>query len=139
MITINWNPSPGEMRRWAAILAAAMGVVGSFFYFVNWGIFADGQGFAKFLWAFAAFALVTGITGTKLGLPAYWAWMGFVYLVSSAISYSALTLAYLLVVTPMALLARVIGRDRLQLRNTDVPTYWHDLSDRPRHQPERQF
>lgn len=139
MITINWNPSPDEMRRWAAILGIALGAVGSLFYFVDWGIFTDGQGFAKFLWAFGTFALTTGITGTKLGLPAYWVWMGFVYLVSSAIGYGALILVYFLVVTPMGLLARLLGRDRLQLRNTGAPTYWHCLSDRPRHQPERQF
>jgi len=138
MTTINWNPSPKEMRHWAMILPIALGVVGSLFYFVNWGIFANGQGFAKFLWAFGAFSLLTGITGTKLGLPAYWAWMGFVYLVSSLIGYVALSLVYFLVVTPMALLARMLGRDRLQLRNADAQTFWQKLPTQP-HQPERQF
>lgn len=139
MTTINWHPSPREMRHWAAILAVALGLVGSLFYFVDWGIFSNGQSFAKFLWGFGAIALVTGLTGTKLGLPAYWAWMGFVFLVSSLIGYTALTLVYLGVVTPMALIARFAGRDRLQLRRANATTYWHNLTDRPPHQPERQF
>lgn len=120
------------------ILPIALGVVGSLFYFVNWGIFANGQGFAKFLWVFGAFSLLTGITGTKLGLPAYWIWMGFVYVVSSLIGYGALSSVYFLVVTPMALLARLLGRDKLQLRAADAQTLWHELPKQP-HQPERQF
>jgi len=138
MTTINWKPSPKEMRHWAVILAVALGVVGSLFYFVNWGIFANGQGFAKFLWTFGAIAFVTGITGTKLGLPAYWAWMGFVYVVSSLIGYTALSLVYFLVVTPMSALARLLGRDRLQMRNSQAQTFWHDLHKQS-HLPERQF
>jgi hypothetical protein len=139
MTTINWTPSPREMRQWALIMAPALGLVGSLFYFVDWGIFSGGRGFAKFLWSFGAFAFATGITGTKLGLPAYWAWMGFVYVVSSVITYSALTLVYVGVVTPLALLARLLGRDRLQLRTRGQQSYWHALDPTRGHNPERQF
>ncbi len=139
MTTINWHPSPREMRQWALLMAPALGLVGSLFYFVDWGIFSGGQGFAKFLWGFGAFAFVTGITGTKVGLPAYRAWMGFVYVISSAITYTALTLVYFGVVTPLALLARLIGRDRLQLRTRGQATYWYPLDPTKPHHPERQF
>ena len=139
MTTINWKPSPREMRQWAMILAPALGLVGSLFYFVDWGIFSGGQGFAKFLWSFGALAFATGITGTKLGLPAYCVWMGFVYVVSSVITYTALTLVYLLVVTPLALLARLLGRDRLQLRASGRGSYWHSLEKHRQHDPDRQF
>ena len=139
MTTINWHPSPREMRQWALTMALALGLVGSLFYFVDWGIFSGGQGFAKFLWTFGAFAFLTGITGTKLGLPAYWGWMGFVYVINSAITYTALTLVFFGVVTPLALLARLLGRDRLQLRTRGQATYWHVLDPAKPHHPERQF
>ena len=139
MTTINWSPSPREMRQWVLIMAPALGLVGSLFYFVDWGNFYGGQGFAKFLWSFGAFAFVTGITGTKLGLPAYWAWMGFVYVISSVITYSALTLVYRGVVTPLALLARLLRRDRLQLRTRGQQSYWQALDNSRPHNPERQF
>ncbi len=139
MTTISWSPSAREMRQWALIMAPALGVVGSLFYFVDWGIFSGGQGFAKFLWSFGALAFVTGITGTKLGLPTYRLWMGFVYIISSAITYSALTLVYFGVVTPLALFARLLGRDRLQLRSRGQSTYWHALDRARAHHPERQF
>ncbi len=136
---INWSPSPREMRQWALIMAPALGSVGSLFYFVDWGIFSGGQDFAKFVWGFGALAFVTGITGTKLGLPAYWAWMGFIYIISSVITYSALTLVYFGVVTPLALFARLLGRDRLQLRSRGQSTYWYTLDPARAHNAERQF
>lgn len=139
MTQINWHPSPREMRVWATTLAAALGVVGSLFYFVDWGIFSGGQRFAVFLWGFGAFALLTGITGTKLGLPAYWLWMGFVWVVSWLITHIALTSVFLFVVTPLALMARLIGRDRLQLRRRATGSYWQTLDSTQRHNPERQF
>ncbi len=127
------------MRRWAWILALALGAMGSLFYFVDWGIFAGGRGFARFLWGFGAVAFLTGITGTKLGLPAYWTWMGFVCIVSSVIGYTALAAVFFLVVTPLALGARVFGRDRLQLRSRGAATCWQKLEASPRSNPERQF
>ncbi|MBE2179983.1 MAG: hypothetical protein IAE97_05890 [Chthoniobacterales bacterium] len=139
MTKINWHPTPPEMRRWAWILALALGAMGSLFYFVDWGIFAGGRGFARFLWGFGAVAFLTGITGTKLGLPAYWAWMGFVYIVSSVIGFTALAAVFYLVVTPLALGARMFGRDRLQLRSRGSATYWQKLGTVPRSNPERQF
>jgi hypothetical protein len=139
MTHINWNPSSAEMRRWAVTVALALSVVGSLFYFVDWGIFSGGRGFARFLWSFGALAFFTGITGTKIGLPAYWAWMGFVKAVSTVIGYTSLTVVYYLVVTPMALCARLIGRDRLQLSSRGCSTYWRNLDVERPHSPERQF
>lgn len=139
MTKINWRPSPAEMRCWAWTLAPALGVMGALFHFLDWGIFAGGRGFARFLWAFGAVAFSTGITGTKIGLPAYWAWMAFVYAVSSVIGYTALTLVYLLVVTPLALAARLFGRDRLQLRSHCAATCWNRPEPVPRRNSERQF
>jgi len=139
MTQINWHPSPREMRTWAALLTLALGVVGSLFYFVDWGIFSGGRGFANFLWSFGAFAFLTGITGTKLGLPAYWLWMGFVWTVSWIITHVALAAVFFLVVTPLSLIARLIGRDRLQLRRKSTGSYWQSLGSAQRHNSERQF
>ena len=127
------------MRQWALIMAPALGLVGGLFWFVDWGLFAGGRGFAKFLWSFGSFAFLTGITGTKLGLPAYWAWMRFVFVVSWIITHVSLALVYFLVVTPLGLLARLIGRDKLDLRAGQRSTYWYSLTELPPRNPERQF
>jgi hypothetical protein len=139
MITINWHPSPAELRRWAVTVAAALGVSGSLFQFVDWGMFRAGHGLAPWLWGFAAFALVTAGTGTRLGLPAYWTWMGFVTVVGTTIGVAALGAVFFLVVTPIGLAARLLGRDRLQIRRPPAAaSLWHPLPE-PRHDPRRQF
>lgn len=129
MNTINWRPSPRELRRWAFTIAAALGLMGSLFSFVDWGIFAGGRRFGVGLWAFGLFALLTAGTGTAIGLPAYWAWMGFVHVVSSVIGYASLSAVFLLAFTPMAAIGRLLGRDRLQLRATEQPSYWRPLDE----------
>ena len=137
MNTINWRPTSGELQRWAVTTACALGFTGSLFYFLNWGIFAGGQRFALCLWSFGCFALLTAGTGTALGLPAYWAWMGFVHVVSSAIGYVSLSAVFLLAFTPMGIISRLLGRDRLQLRAINRPTYWQPLDES--HDSLRQF
>ena len=138
MTTINWSPTPRELRQWALLMGLALGSIGGLFYFSDWGIFRGGEGLAKFLWGFGALALVTGLTGTKLGWPAYRLWMAFVYAMSWSIGHLALALVYFLVVTPLAWVARLTGRDRLQLRTQQPDSCWHALSGR-QHHPEKQF
>jgi len=137
--TPDWNPSPRDLRRWAAVVGPALAAVGALFHFVDWGVFAGGQALAKFLWGFGAVCFVTGITGTKLGLPAYRLWTGFVYSVSSVIAFVSLALVYFAVVVPLALLARIIGRDRLRLRSRGETTCWQQLAPDRAHDPERTF
>ena len=139
MITIDWHPSPTHLRRWAVTIAASLGVSGSLFRFVDWGVFRAGHDLAPFLWGFAAVTLVTAGTGTRLGLPAYWAWMGFVWLVGTALGTAALAAVFFLVVTPLGLAARLAGRDRLELRRpAPGASLWRPLPQAP-HDPARQF
>lgn len=139
MITIDWRPSPGHLRRWAVSVAAGLAVSGSLFRFVDWGPFRFGHGLAPWLWGFAILALVTAGTGTRVGLPAYWAWMGFVWLVGTLIGVATLAVVYFLVVTPLGLAARIAGRDRLALgRPPRDASLWQPLPATP-HDPSRQF
>jgi hypothetical protein len=139
MITINWEPSPAELRRWALRTALALGVMGALFRFVDWGVFRAAQPMGLVLWGFGAFALATAGTGTRIGLPAYWAWMGFAWTVANVIGTAALAVTFFLVITPLAVGARLLGRDRLQVH---VPpkgqSMWKPLPRTP-HDPERQF
>ena len=139
MITINWHPAPAELRRWGVTVAAALAVSGSLFQFVDWGMFRAGHGLAPWLWGFGLVALVTAGTGTRLGMPAYWLWMTFVFLVGTTIGTLALAVVFFLVVTPLALAARLAGRDRLGLRRPSPgATLWYPLRQVP-HEPARPF
>ncbi|MFM7185940.1 MAG: hypothetical protein ACKO4Z_14400 [Planctomycetota bacterium] len=139
MITIDWHPTPSHLRRWAVTVAAGLGVSGSLFQFVDWGLFRAGHGLAPWLWGFGLFALATAGTGTRLGLPAYWAWMGFAWTVGTAIGIAALAGVFFLVVTPLGLAARLAGRDRLALRRPPPEaSLWRPLPAAA-HDPARQF
>ena len=138
MIVIDWNPDRRALRRWGIAMAVAMAVVGSLFRFVDWGMFRAGHGMAPFLWAFGALALVTAGTGSRIGRPVYLAWMGFAWLVGTALGTLALAIVFYGVVTPLALVARAMGRDRLDVRADRRTTRWHALPQAA-HDPERQF
>lgn len=139
MITIDWHPSPAHLRRWAVTVAAGLAISGSLFQFVDWGVFRAGHALAPWLWGFGLFALVTAGTGTRLGLPAYWAWMGFVWAVGTLVGTLALAAVFFLVVTPLGLAARLAGRDRLCLRRPALEaSLWCPLPATA-HDPARQF
>ena len=139
IVTIDWHPDARHLRRWAIFTAIALGAVGALFRFVDWGAFAAARPIAPFLWGFGAYALVTAGTGTRAGLPAYWAWMAFAWAVGTALGTVALGAVFYGVVTPMGLLARMVGRDRLELRREPgTRSMWRPLPAH-RHDPERQF
>jgi polyferredoxin len=138
MIVIDWNPDRRALRRWGIAMAVAMAVVGSLFRFVDWGVFRAGHGMVPFLWAFGALALVTAGTGSRVGRPVYLAWMGFAWLVGTVLGTLALALVFYGVVTPLALVARAMGRDRLDVRADRRTTRWHPVPQAA-HDPERQF
>lgn len=138
MIVIDWNPDRRALRRWGIAMAIAMALAGSLFRFVDWGVFRAGQGMAPFLWAFGAIALVTAGTGSRAGRPVYLAWMGFSWLVGTILGTLALALVFYGVVTPLAIAARLAGRDRLDIRADRRSSRWHPLPQAP-HDPQRQF
>jgi hypothetical protein len=61
--------------------------------------------------------------------------MGFVYAVSSILGFAVLSLVFFLVLTPIALAARMCGRDRLRLRSGAGA--WLPVAGG--HDPQRQF
>jgi len=139
MITIDWHPEPAHLRRWAFTVASGLAVSGSLFQFVDWGIFRAGHAIAPWLWGFGAVALVTAGTGTRFGLPAYWLWMAIVWLIGTTIGTLALAAVFYLVVTPLGMVARLVGRDRLRLGRppADV-SLWQSLPQAS-HDPSRPF
>lgn len=139
MITIHWHPNSSELRRWALLLAPALGVMGTVLYFEAFGLLPGVRRMAFVLWGFGAFALATAGTGTRIGLPAYWLWMGFVFVVGTVIGTVALGVVYYLVLVPTAIVARLMGRDRLRLREPRGASMWMPIANGGRHDPERQF
>ncbi len=67
------------------------------------------------------------LTGTRAGRPGYLLWMGIAFVMGNVVSRVILAVVYFLVVTPMGLVARATGRDKLALRARGRGTHWVDL------------
>ena len=135
MVHIEWHPAPRELRRWAVVMLAGTGLGGCVFHFLF-----DQPLAARVLWTFGVVSFATGLTGTIVARPFYLFWMGFVWIVSTTLGTLALAVVFYCVVTPIGLVARLLGRDRLRLRrpSTTVSSFWEktpplraDRFDRP--------
>lgn len=82
------------------------------------------------LWLIAVGIVVgaIGLTGTRLALPFYWAWLGIAYVMGNVMSRVIMAAIYFMIVTPMHFLSAIAGRDKLQLKKRKTDSYWHDIS-----------
>lgn len=134
-IKINWKPNSRELRIFGCSFLIGMGLAGSLFFFV----FSKIE-FAYFLWGCGSTFFLFCITGKSIALPFYWIWMGFIYTITQSLGYISLTMIYYLILTPIGLFSRLIGRDRLKLKRIETQTYWHNIVKHDRdEQYERQF
>ncbi len=81
-----------------------------------------------------------GLTGNRLALPLYYGWLGIAYVFGNVMGRVLIGTIFFAVVTPLGLLGRLIGRDRLHLKKTNRRSYWHAISLPDQvEQYERQF
>ncbi|MBX3291401.1 MAG: hypothetical protein KF881_00760 [Acidobacteria bacterium] len=127
-VHLNWKPGKRELRSFGAVFMGGFMVIGLVKYFwpFSW-LLTKNETFG--LWAMGIGVVVgaIGLTGTKLGLPFYWAWLSIAYVMGNIMSRVIMSLIYFLVFTPMRILGQVIGRDRLHLKKPVGDTYWVDL------------
>lgn len=140
-VKLNWRPDRKQLRQFGGVF-----LIG----FVSIGLI-------KYLWPFERFITrnetvgfwlivvglsvgAIGLTGTRLALPFYWAWLGIAYVMGNVMSRIIIAAVYYLVVTPVGILSRVAGRDPLQLKKPESETYWRDLKfPKDAESYERQF
>jgi hypothetical protein len=136
MVPIDWHPAPRDLRRWAVAMLIGTALGGAVFHFL-----LDHPAAARILWGFGAISFATGITGTIVARPFYLLWMGFVWTVSTTLGTLALAFVFYCVVTPIGLLARLAGRDRLHLRRPppDLESFWEKTPTRRADRFERPF
>ncbi len=106
-----------------------------------------------FLWRHKAhypYFLIPGLALVLLGLvlprtlkAVYIGWMSLALALGFVVSHVVLTLFFVLVITPIGLVARLLGKDFLRLKlSRDAPTYWlprHVKAPKAPADYERQF
>jgi hypothetical protein len=136
---INWNPDRKERRRFATTLMIGFPVVaavllvtlrwrgGSWELDTPLAVAGAGVGLGLILW------LVP-----QIARPFFVAWYAVACGAGWLIGNVALAAIYLLIVTPIGLVRRAIGKSAFSKRfDRNAPTYWRDAS--PRAQAERYY
>ncbi|MBA3632057.1 MAG: hypothetical protein H0W58_04480 [Acidobacteria bacterium] len=136
LVKLNWKPSPKELRQFGAIFGSGFLLIGlvKYLWIWNW-LFERNEKLGLIFIFIGIVGGAIGLTGTKLALPLYWVWIGIAFVLGNIMSRVVITLIYYGIITPMSFVARLLGRDKLQLKKRAVQSYWQDIS--LPHEPEK--
>lgn len=129
LVKLNWKPTPKQLRQFGVVFLTGFMIIGLVKYFwpFTWLLHQDKDvGFIAMLIGVIGGGLA--LTGTIVGMPLYYLWMGIAFVMGNIMSRVIIVLIYYGVVTPLAIASWLVGRDRLQLKKTKTDTYWHDIS-----------
>jgi hypothetical protein len=113
------TPSPSARRSFGAVLFAFFAILGAV---LSWRVGSLNAGYVP--WAAGAALALLYYAIRPLQIPLYKGWMHLVSPIGWVVSHVILAFIYYVVVTPIALVMRIFGRDKLERRFAAVETYW---------------
>lgn len=126
MIEIPWYPTQKQLRQFVWISPVGFALIG----FSVWR--ATGSSTAWIVLAAIGVALfLAGLARPGVVRPIYLLAMAIAFPIGWLVSNLAFLAIYYLVLTPLALVFRLIGRDALLLRRTTAQTFWRERSGPP--------
>ena len=129
LITINWQPTPKELRAFAALWLVFFGLLGAW---LAWR--GSPASIYLLLWGVGVFGGLLGFAVPAAVRPIYVAWMCLAFPIGWLISHLLLGFVYFGLLVPTGLLLRLFGHDPMQ-RTIDrgCPSYWspRDQNDNP--------
>ena len=129
MVKIDWNPPPRTLRSFGFICLAAFPLLGvmSYFRVLAFALVPEGASttVALVLASLGAVCGLLGIAAPKLLKPLFVGMSLIALPIGYVVSHTLLILLYYLVITPIALVFRLIGRDAMsRTLDREAPTYW---------------
>jgi len=134
LIEVNWRPNNKQLRGFGKIALIALAVISLVLYFVKgleiqWALAIVAVGFTIFVSSLISFKLTRAI---YVGLVVATLPIGL------AVSFVLLAAFYFLLLAPLGLVFRLIGRDPLRRKfDSGAESYW--LTHDPPQGPERYF
>lgn len=117
---INWNPSKKELTQFRWIFLIGFGLIGALFFLKGKTVVSIAlEGTAIGVW-------MTTWCSPLLGKGLYRVWMGFGFVMGTIVSQVVMVIIFYLVLTPIALFFKVVGRDALERRKKDSASFWRD-------------
>jgi hypothetical protein len=126
--------SEGDLRRFGLAFGGGLTVLGSL---LLW----RGKVPAPWVLAVAGLVLASALLAPRLLRPLEWLLARLFRLLTVTLTYVALTVVFFVVLTPIGLVRRLLGKDGLGLRpDPDRLTYWIDVPpDGPASRPDKPF
>ena len=129
---IIWNPNRRDIQSFGWTMLTALTVFGGILAWISYQ--RTGQTAWRILEIFTAAGagvlLSSVFLETTLGLWLYQAWMGLALVLSKVMAPVVIGVFYFLVVTPIGLGGRLLGRDSMQRKKAGRATFWHPLQHR---------
>jgi Saxitoxin biosynthesis operon protein SxtJ len=122
LVSIDWKPEPKALRKFGLVVLIGCGLIGLLF-----SVVLDRTTVAWAVWTIGAVIGVAGLTGTKIGMPGYWLWMGVGFVMGNIVSRIVVTLIFFGLFTPMGAVRRLLGNDPLSLKRPSLKSYWHPV------------
>ena len=107
-----------ELRKFGLVMTVPLAIIGGLLFWRE-------RPAAPYFIGLAAFFLVTGLAVPIVLLPIEKAWMALAKVLSIVVTYILLTVTFFVMITPLALLLKLIRKDLLSLKLTSNPeSYW---------------
>ena len=124
MIAINRDPTKRQLRQFAGIwFPLFCALVGLMLFRAELATAAYG------VWAAAVVLGLPGLVWPPIIRPVFVTLMVLTYPIGWVVSHIALAIAYYLVLTPVGVALRALGRDPLDKGRESQPTYWKPRRD----------
>ena len=121
LIEMNRNPSPRQLRQFAALwFPAACTLLGAMILVRSGALIIP-----ALLWSVGLVVSLVGLIRPSFIKPIFLAWMSIVYPIGWTISHLMLVVVFFVIITPVGLVLRLLGHDPLE-RSFDrsATTYW---------------
>lgn len=134
LVEINWKPDSTELRKFGVAMIVGFAIIGGVFYWRGHAQIAYG------CFIFGATAGALGLSGLKIALPVYWAWMSIAFVMGNVMGRVILGAVFYLLITPIGIMRKLAGADPLRLKRPKTDSYWldHEAPDEPESY-EKQF
>ena len=121
LLKVNPNPSRKELRQFGVTLIVGFALLAGLLYW---------RGKVHFAYILGGVGILAGLLSIVTERPAkviYKGWMTWGSFMGTVVTRIVLTFLFFVVISPVALFFRCIGRDALRLRKGTKDSYWQDL------------